>query len=91
MGGVLIGRWQAQNAIKRRINRMLSTKGDLSEVVHENGGSRKSRAGSRRESSKRGQVGDEKAVVVLKWQRKHEGLPNNKGVVLGGDGRARSA
>ncbi len=29
--------------------------------------------------------------MVLKWQRKHDGLPNNEGVALEGDGWARSA
>ncbi len=47
---------------------------------------RKSLAGNRRESSKRGRVGDQETVVVLKWQRKHDGLPNSKGVALEGDG-----
>ncbi len=63
---------------------------DLVEGVLEDGGSRKSLEGSRRESSKRGRVGDQQTAVVLKWQRKHAGLPNEKGASLEGDGRARS-
>ena len=38
----------------------------------------------------RGWVGDQKLAVVLKWERRDAGLPNNKGVALEGDGRARS-
>ncbi|MCZ6449384.1 MAG: hypothetical protein O6918_00740 [Deltaproteobacteria bacterium] len=38
---------------------------DLVEGVLEDGGSRKSLAGSRRESSKRGRVGDQELAVVL--------------------------
>jgi len=59
---------------------------DLPEGVLEDGGSRKSLEGRRRESSKRGRVGDQELAVVLKWQRKHDGLPNKKGVALEGDG-----
>ncbi|MCH7915338.1 MAG: hypothetical protein IH856_20275 [Deltaproteobacteria bacterium] len=42
---------------------------DLVEGVLEDGGSRKSLAGSRRESSKRGRVGDQERAVVLERQR----------------------
>jgi len=42
----------------------------LSEGVLEDGGSRKSLVGSRRESSKRGRIGDQKPTVVQEWQRK---------------------
>ncbi len=63
---------------------------DLDEGVLEDGGSRKSLEGSRRESSKRGRVGDQQTVVVLEAMRKHDGLPNKKGVALEGD-RGREA
>ncbi|MEE9568096.1 MAG: hypothetical protein V3W37_01820 [Candidatus Binatia bacterium] len=55
---------------------------DLVEGVLEDGGSRKSLAGSRRESSKRGRVGDQELAVVLEAMRKHDGLPYEKGVAL---------
>ncbi len=44
---------------------------------------------SRREFSKRGWVGDQERAVVLKWQRKHDGLPNNKGAKAIGRARGR--
>ncbi len=47
--------------------------------------------GSRGESSKRGRVGDQEIAVVLKWQRKDDGVPYYEGVSREGDGRARSA
>ncbi len=64
---------------------------DLVEGALEDGGSKKSLAGSRRESSKRGRVGDQELAVVLEWQRKHDGVPYSEGVSLEGDGGARSA
>ncbi len=42
---------------------------DLVEGVFEDGGSRKSLVGSRRESAKRGRVGDQERAVVLERQR----------------------
>ena len=42
---------------------------DLVEGVLEDGGSRESLVGNRRESSKRGRVGDQEGAVVLEWQR----------------------
>ncbi len=59
---------------------------DLSEGILEDGGSRKSLVGSRRESSKRGRVGDQERAVVLKWQRRDASLPYSKGASLEGDG-----
>ena len=43
-------------------------------------GSGKSRGEKRREASKLGRVGDQRVVVVLKWKRKHDGVPHSKGV-----------
>ena len=51
----------------------------------------KSSGEKRRESSKLGGVGDQREVVVLEWQRKHDDDPNNEGVPGGIDGRGRCA
>ncbi len=74
--------------VQRRINRVLRNEPDLcvtwSRESLRTNGSRKSLVGSRRESSKRGRVGDQEPAVVLKWQRKDAGLPNNEGDSLRG-------